>query len=171
MDLIVRHLEREEKVKLERHDHGYTVTVGDSTYQIDLASAQGGNLLSLRLDDGRQYEVAVRRTGSAAHGTYHVSSFRGVHAVEVMDPLTHLAEQTRVDAGGAKGAVRAYMPGRVVEILVAEGDAVVKGQGIVVLEAMKMKNEIAAECDGHVISIKVEQGEAVEGGDVLFEIG
>lgn len=171
MDLIVRHLEREEKVKLERHDHGYTVTVGASTYQIDLATAQGGALLSLLQGDGRQYEVAVRRTGSAAHGTYHVSSFRGVHAVEVMDPLTHLAEQTRSEGAGAKGAVRAYMPGRVVDILAAPGDEVVKGQGIVVLEAMKMKNEIAAECDGHVISIKVECGQAVEGGDVLFEIG
>jgi len=171
MELIVRHLEREEKVTLERHDHGYTVLVGSSTYQIDLASAQAGALLSLRLDDGRQYEVAVRRTGSAHHGTYHVSSFRGVHAVEVMDPLTHLAEQARSEAGGAKGAVRAYMPGRVVEILVAEGDAVVKGQGVVVLEAMKMKNEIAADCDGHIVAIKVQTGQAVEGGDVLFEIG
>lgn len=171
MDLIVRHLEREEKVKLERHDHGYTVKVGDNTYEINLASAKGGSLLSLCLDDGRQFEVAVRRTGSAAHGTYHVSSFRGVHAVEVMDPLTHLAEMTRSESGGAKGAVKAYMPGRVVEILVAAGDTVVKGQGVVVLEAMKMKNEIAAECDGQVIAIKVQAGQAVEGGDVLFEIG
>ncbi len=171
MELIVRHLEREEKVTLERHDHGYDVKVGDSVYRIDLAAAQGGSLLSLRVDDGRQFEVAVRRTGSAAHGVYHVSSFRGHHAVEVMDPLTHLAEQTRSDAGGAKGAVRAYMPGRVVEILVAEGDAVVKGQGVLVLEAMKMKNEIAAEADGHLIAMKVKPGQAVEGGDVLFEIG
>lgn len=171
MELIVRHLEREEKVKLERHDHGYTVQVGESTYRIDLASAQGGALFSLCLDDGRQYEVAVRRTGSAAHGTYHVSSFRGAHAVEVMDPLTHLAEQARSEAGGAKGATRAYMPGRVVEILVAEGDTVTKGQGIVVLEAMKMKNEIAADCDGQILAIKVKAGQAVEGGDVLFEIG
>lgn len=171
MDLIVRHLEREEKVKLERHDHGYTVQVGENTYQIDLASARGGSLLSLRLDDGRQYEVAVRRTGNTSHGTYHVSSFRGVHAVEVMDPLTHLAEQSRSESAGAKGAVKAYMPGRVVEILVAEGDEVVKGQGVVVLEAMKMKNEIAAECDGKVVALKVKVGQAVEGGDVLFEIG
>jgi biotin carboxyl carrier protein len=171
MDLIVRHLEREEKVKLERHDHGYTVMVGESTYQIDLASAQGGALLSLRLDDGKQYEVAIRRTGSAAHGTYHVSSFRGVHAVEVMDPLTHLAEKSRSEAGGGKGEVRAYMPGRVVDILVAVGAVVVKGQGVLVLEAMKMKNEICADCDGEITAIKVQAGQAVENGEILFEIG
>lgn len=171
MDLIVRQQDREEKLRLERHDHGYTVSLGERTYEINVASAKGGSLLSLCLNDGRQFEVAIRRSGSAAHGTYHVSSRRGVHAVEVMDPLAHLAEQSRVEAAGSKGAVRAYMPGRVVDILVAEGDTVSKGQGIVVLEAMKMKNEIAAECDGKVVAIKVQSGQAVEGGDILFEIG
>lgn len=171
MELIVRHLEREEKIKLERHDHGYVVEVGASTYKIDLASAQGGNLLSLCLDDGRQFEVAVRRTGSATHGTYHVSSFRGVHAVEVMDPLTHLAEKSRSEAGGGKGEVKAYMPGRVVDILVVVGAVVVKGQGVLVLEAMKMKNEIVADCDGEITAIKVQAGQAVENGEILFEIG
>lgn len=170
MELIVKHFEREEKVKLEKWAQGYRVQVGDKTYEIDVASIRGGSILSLCVDDGRQFEVAVRRSGSTSHGIYHVSSFRGVHAVEVVDPLTHLAEQSHSVGGVGKGEVKAYMPGRVVEILVAEGDEVEKGQGVIVLEAMKMKNEIAAERSGRVVRILVEPGKAVEGGDPLFVV-
>jgi pyruvate carboxylase subunit B len=62
------------------------------------------------------------------------------------------------------------MPGRVVELLAAEGDEIEAGQGIVVLEAMKMENEISSEHSGTVHKIHVEPGSTVEGGDPLFEI-
>ena len=63
------------------------------------------------------------------------------------------------------------MPGRVVAVLVEAGAPVDAGQGVVVLEAMKMENEIQAESAGVVSRILVEPGQAVEGGDPLFEIG
>jgi biotin carboxyl carrier protein len=63
------------------------------------------------------------------------------------------------------------MPGRVVGIAVAEGDAVVAGQALLVLEAMKMQNEIQAETDGVVRKIHVTAGENVEGDDLLVELG
>jgi biotin carboxyl carrier protein len=91
--------------------------------------------------------------------------------VEVVDPLTHLARQAHVSAGGAvRRQVTAYMPGRVVAILAAEGTPVEAGAGVVVLEAMKMENEIQAEGAGVVRKILVEVGQAVEGGDPLFEL-
>ena len=62
------------------------------------------------------------------------------------------------------------MPGRVVAVLVGEGEPVRAGQGVVVLEAMKMQNEIQAEHDGVVKRVCVEPGQAVEGGDLLFEL-
>ncbi|HRC87621.1 MAG TPA: acetyl-CoA carboxylase biotin carboxyl carrier protein subunit, partial [Thermoanaerobaculia bacterium] len=71
---------------------------------------------------------------------------------------------------GGKRQVRAYMPGRVVAVLVEVGATVVAGQGVVVLEAMKMENEIASERGGVVAKVHVAPGEAVEGGDLLFEI-
>ncbi|MGB5552633.1 MAG: biotin/lipoyl-containing protein, partial [Thermoanaerobaculia bacterium] len=64
-----------------------------------------------------------------------------------------------------------YMPGRVVELLVQEGDEVTVGQGLVVLEAMKMENEIQADRAGTVKKIFVSAGQPVEGGDPLFELG
>lgn len=168
MDLIVRQGEREEKVALERHDDGkYKVTVADQTFVIDVATA--GEIVSLGVDDGRQFEVAVCRLNGPGHHKYRVSSVRGVDEVEVMDPLTHMLEQAMPEKAGG-GKVAALMPGRVVEVLLAEGADVAKGQGVVVVEAMKMKNEIQAETAGKVAKIYVEAGQNVEGGDPLFEI-
>ncbi|MCH9648528.1 MAG: biotin/lipoyl-binding protein [Deltaproteobacteria bacterium] len=62
------------------------------------------------------------------------------------------------------------MPGRVVTLLVSEGDQVEEGQGILVLEAMKMENEIPAESSGVVSRLLVECGQAVDNGDPLFEV-
>ena len=63
------------------------------------------------------------------------------------------------------------MPGRVVRVLVNEGDKVEEGQGVAVVEAMKMENEIPAPRAGTVHSVNVEPGQTVEGGGVLVVIG
>ncbi len=169
MELIVRKGERQEEIELDRQDDGsYRVTVGEKSFEIDVAAA--GDILSLGVSDGRQFEVAVRRLKSKVHCTYQVSSTRGVDTVEVMDPLTYMLEQANPDSGAGGRKVSALMPGRVVEILLQEGSEVEKGQGVVVVEAMKMKNEIHAEASGKVAKLHVEVGQNVEGGDPLFEI-
>ena len=86
-------------------------------------------------------------------------------------PLRHLALGSSAAAPDGKRAVTAYMPGRVVAVLVEQGHRVEVGQGIVVLEAMKMENEIRAEVAGVVTKLHVRPGQSVEGGDPLFEIG
>lgn len=166
MDLIVRHGERVEKVRVRRNDGGFEVTIGERTYHVDASSPRPG-VQSLRID-GAQHEVAVRPQGE---GVYQVSTAHGSVPVEVTDPLTHLAAQTRGGKGGrGRQKVTAYMPGRVVALLVEEGQAVTTGQGILVLEAMKMENEIRAEHDGTVTKIHVQPGQAVDTGNPLFEL-
>jgi biotin carboxyl carrier protein len=154
------------RLKIEPAGDGYDVAVGERSYHVDTARLRPG-LYSLRLD-GAQHEVAVRRQ---ADGSYLVSDPHGTAVVEVADPLTHLASK----GGGAKGGrrrrrVNAYMPGRVISILVAEGEEVQAGQGVLVLEAMKMQNEILAEHDGTVTRLLVEAGQPVDGGDPLFDL-
>lgn len=68
-------------------------------------------------------------------------------------------------------AVRAPLPGTVVAVAVTNGQAVKKGDTVVVLEAMKMENNIAAECDGTVTAVCVNKGDAVQTGAVLLTIG
>lgn len=165
MELIVRRGEREEKVRVRKDGDLYEVTVGERTWTVDAKTARGG-LRSLRID-GAHHEVAVSVRGE----DYWISTRDGGGPVSVTDPLTHLASQTRGGGGGKRRQkVNAYMPGRVVEILVEEGQEVTAGQGVIVLEAMKMQNEIRAEHDGTVTRIHVQTGQAVEGGDPLFEM-
>jgi len=165
MDLIVRHGEREERVRVRRVGNGYEVTVGERTYQVDAAKARAG-LRSLRID-GSHHEVAVRQEKDA----YRVSTPASSCLISVTDPLSHLAAQSHGDKGRRRNQkVTAYMPGRVVAILAQEGEEVTAGQGIVVLEAMKMQNEIRAEHDGTLTRVYVQSGQAVEGGDPLFEL-
>ncbi len=167
MDLIVRAGEREVRASVERADRGgYSVRIGDTIYAVD-AVPVGRSLRSL-LVAGAQHEVAVR---VESEGRYAVTADGRQQVVEVADPLTHLARQTR---GGRQAPgpelVTAYMPGRVVSVLVEPGASVTAGQGLVVLEAMKMQNEIHAERGGTVTRVLVSPGQAVEGGDPLFEI-
>ncbi|HVT18427.1 MAG TPA: biotin/lipoyl-containing protein [Thermoanaerobaculia bacterium] len=178
MELIVRRggpEPREERVRVRRlppgeagaaGGEGYEVAIGGRTWLIDAAKVRAG-LYSL-LIGGAQHEVAVRERGQ---GSYQVSGAWGMESVEVADPLAYLAGQ---GAGGKAGArrrrVTAYMPGRVVAVLAAEGEAVTAGQGVVVLEAMKMQNEIQAEQDGILARVLVQPGQSVDGGDPLFEL-
>ncbi len=160
MDLIVRAGEREERVTVERTAGGYRLNLAGEEYELDAVSA-AGTLSSLRLG-GDHYELAI---GGGGDGRYRVAGRRAAVEVDVMSPLAHLARQAMGTAGkGGIERVTAYMPGRVVAVLVKEGAEVAEGQGVVVLEAMKMENEIQAERAGVVRRVLVEAGQSVEGG-------
>ncbi len=142
---------------------------GPRSYEVDYA---GNGVVRSLLIDGQQVEVAVLPERSPFAGdAYRVAMCGEDTVVQVSDPLTHLAAEAGGGAGaqGAKVAF-AMMPGRVVTLLVEEGATVEAGQGVLVLEAMKMENEIEAEADGVVKKLFVEPGQAVEGGDRLFEL-
>jgi biotin carboxyl carrier protein len=84
-------------------------------------------------------------------------------------------DERRVRVGGAQSELQLQgrqkvsvpMPGKVIAVLVSAGDAVEKGQGLVIVEAMKMENEVRSPVAGEVKEIKVKPGDAVEGGAVL----
>ncbi len=84
-------------------------------------------------------------------------------------------DRSRIGGRGSRpsggGEVRAPMPGRVVKVLCAEGDAVEAGTPLVVVEAMKMENELCADAAGVVTAIRAAAGQTVEGGATLVELG
>jgi acetyl/propionyl-CoA carboxylase alpha subunit len=166
MELVVTVAGRTERVRLEPEGELLRVHVGEKSYLVDSARLQPHHW-SL-LVDGGQHEVMVL---PRSEGRWWVSSRRGGVLVEVADPLTYLASQGAASRGGKRRErVTAYMPGRVVSVLVGEGDAVRAGQGVLVLEAMKMQNEIQAEHEGTIKRVCVTAGQAVDAGDVLFEL-
>ena len=85
--------------------------------------------------------------------------------VRLMDPS---AQRTTTNA---TGTVTAPMPGTVLNIYKKEGEKVRTGDVVLVLEAMKMENEILSPADGTIIKVNCEEGKTVAGGEVLFEVG
>jgi biotin carboxyl carrier protein len=120
------------------------------------------DVLSL-LIDGRSYEIKREQTATDLHLWVGDTCF----AVEVRDPRSLRSRQkARGDEKGPRKIV-APMPGRVVRVLVAENSEVDAGQGIIVVEAMKMQNEIKSPKKGVVKKILAAAGAAVNPGDVL----
>ena len=120
---------------------------------------------SLLLDDGTQLALTHHSSGN----THEISIGGATVTVDIIDPLA-AKRRRREDEIGGSGVVKAMMPGRVVRVLVAKGDAVRKGAGLLILEAMKMENEIAAPADGTVDELFVEAGQTVESGAELLHI-
>ena len=93
-----------------------------------------------------------------------------VYALSLEDERERAAQLAARAAGGGGGTVKAVMPGVVVEVVVSEGESVTAGRPLLVLEAMKMQNEIPATGDGVVQRLHVAAGQAVAAGDALVTL-
>jgi biotin carboxyl carrier protein len=112
--------------------------------------------------NGRSFEVRAEQTGMTVNGK--------PYEVSIEDPR---ALKRRGAGSAAEGTqtLKASMPGKVVRLLVSEGDDVAANQAVLVVEAMKMQNEVKSPKAGRVISVRVTQGSAVGAGDVLAVVG
>ena len=119
--------------------------------------------------NGTSYEVEVEEIGGAAP----VISAPVAPAVAAPVPVAPAASAPKkADTAAPAGAqtISAPMPGTILKVLAAEGTTVTAGQPIVILEAMKMENELVAPKDGTVAKIYVSQGDTVGNGDAIAAI-
>jgi len=130
----------------------------------DVATPEPG-VYSVLLD-GRSYDARVERT--LGHLVVSVQGHR--FEIEVRDPRRWSPNATS-RRGGDIETVRAPMPGKVVRVLVAPGDTVEAGQGVMVVEAMKMQNEMKSSRSGRVLAVAAKEGATVTAGEVLATIG
>ncbi len=144
-----------------------TVLIDGVPHTVDFRGIDGTTLYSLLMDNS-SWEVLVEREGDE----YRVLIDGELHVVNVQDERTRkLAKAQGKGAGqAAEVQVKAPMPGLVRAITVGVGDAVDVRQGIVILEAMKMENELLAPREGIVKEIRVKPGERVDQGQVLVVI-
>ncbi len=159
----------------------YTAIINEKTYEIeigannaviingephnaDFRNIEGTTLYSLLLDNV-SWEVLAERNGDE----YRVLIDGELHMVEVQDERTRKLNKAASKNAGATGdvIVKAPMPGLVRAINANVGDAVAAKQGIVILEAMKMENELRVPRAGTVKEIRVKPGDKVEQGQVL----
>jgi biotin carboxyl carrier protein len=158
----------------------YDVVVDSKSYRLDLTQVEGRwscrldgreievdavlarpDVLSLRIGNNA-YEVKCERVANDVH--IWVGSRR--FAPEVRDPRSLRSRSRAVDEHGPR-RLTAPMPGKIVRILMAQGSEVDAGTGVLVVEAMKMQNEVKSPKKGTIQKILVTEGAAVNAGDVL----
>lgn len=160
--------------------------IGEESHEIDIT--RDGMRVYADVD-GRKYEldasepepnVFLFKHGGRIHEAY--VSARGPDdplsvvtggtefEIKVIDAKRLRGSGASSDHAGGHAEIRTAMPGKVVRILVREGDSVAKGDGVIVVEAMKMQNEMKAPKAGTVSQIKVAEGDTVGAGDVLVVV-
>jgi pyruvate carboxylase subunit B len=148
---------------------GDRVRVDGTEVSASLAELSGTPVALLTLGDSVQRVVVTR---DSARGRYTLSLGGRRYDVEALDERTRAIRQLSTSAAGPKGPAPlvAPMPGLIVRLNVDVGASVQPGQGLVVMEAMKMENELRSASAGVVKAVRVSPGTAVERGTVLVEL-
>jgi biotin carboxyl carrier protein len=167
MKYVVTHDGREFAIELSPKGNGrHVVTCDGRSFEVDLAPAGGRSIWSVVIDRAA-FDVAVVRQKDQAQVT--------IHGREVaLTVESEQARNARLVEGTTKPhgphTIQSVMPGRVVRVLVREGEPVVQGTALLILEAMKMENEIRSAGGGTVSKILVAAGQTVINGDPLLVI-
>ena len=144
----------------------YKYKVKGAEYTVKINEVEG-KMAQVEVN-GIPFEVEMERPMNLLH----TPVIRPVAHVHHAPATPAPASERPVEAPAGNGtAVRAPLPGTVNAIAVTVGQAVKKGQTVVVLEAMKMENNINAECDGTISAIHVNKGDSVREGSILVTIG
>ena len=150
-----------------RKGRSATVWVGNETFQANVKKADEGLTVLL---NNKEFLVNINHSHVSINGHKHaveVKNLRRGRPAQTGDGSKEYDSQT----WSGEGTIYPPMPGRVIAIKVKEGDEVKMGSPILILEAMKMQNEITAPVDGTVKEIRAEEGSLVEAKDVLVVIG
>ena len=147
----------------ELAENQFEVVIDGRTVHVD--AARSGRTIYSIIEDGRQFEVIVDEQG--AHGFDVLVGGQLMH-LQAFDERSRLLASTAKAAASGPQRVDAEMPGKVVKIVAPVGTEVREGEGVVILEAMKMENEIKSPIEGVVREISVAEGQTVESGALLF---
>jgi biotin carboxyl carrier protein len=149
------------KLELARTESGWHCTVDGEPVNVDAVLTRP-NVISIIID-GVAYEVKREIGANDQYVWVHSARFK----TEVRDPRSLRSRRASATTGEGPQKLLAPMPGKVVRVIVKEGDSVEAGKGILVVEAMKMQNELKATKTGTVQKILVAEGANVNAGDVL----
>lgn len=152
------------RVELQHAETGWKCRLNGREFPVDVVAGEDG-VLSLLLA-GKSYEVKQETTATETKVVVGQERFN----VAVRDPRSFRSRRyAGADAQGVK-KITAPMPGKVVRLLAGEGSAVEAGQSVIVIEAMKMQNELKAPKSGVLKKLNVKEGAAVEAGQSLAEV-
>ncbi len=143
----------------------FKFTINGNTYDVEIQNLDG-NLAEVEVN-GTVYKVEVDKQIQSSKTPRLVRSF----SVPSTDSAPSIAKTSSPGVPKGTGSIKSPLPGVILDVFVKEGDSVKVGQRLLMLEAMKMVNNINADKDGRVVSMKVGKGDSVMEGDVLLVIG
>jgi biotin carboxyl carrier protein len=162
MKYEVRIGERARVVELTRNSETWTISLDGKVLDVDAVEI-ATNTFSI-LIEGESYEV---RAAPMPDGSLVMHTGLAEYVAEVDDPRAWRGRRHGALEAEGRQQIVAPMPGKIVRVIAQAGDAVEVGQGILVVEAMKMQNEIRSPKSGRVEKLFVREGQAVNAGEVL----
>ena len=143
----------------------YKFTINGNIYDTNIINIED-NIAEIEIN-GTSYKVEVEKNIKQTKTPKLVRT----KAIPSTDSHPSVAKTSSPSAPKGTGNIKSPLPGTILDIFVREGDEVKMGQKLLLLEAMKMENNIEADKHGKVISIKKNKGDAVMEGDILIVIG
>ena len=153
------------RLELTRGENTWQCVVDGKAMEVD-AALTARDVLSLLIGN-KAYEIKRERS---LQGELHVVIGSARYAVDVQDPRSLRTRRAAAGAEAGPQKINAAMPGKIVRIMVKEKDEVTAGQPILVMEAMKMQNEIKSPKAGKVQKVLTSEGSTVNAGDTLAVI-
>ena len=153
--------EREEDLLLKIEDGRVSAEIGNRVYSLDVREIESDAYMFFLNANVHEFRVNASKTA------FDVSIHGRHYSITIVDPKRLRSGQNSDQHHHGVAEILAPMPGKVVRVQTEAGAAVEKGAGVVVVEAMKMQNEMKSPRDGVVVSIKVKPGDTVNAGDVL----
>jgi biotin carboxyl carrier protein len=151
----------EHSLSLTREGERLSAQVDGRTYELTIREREDNQYLLI--DGSKVYESRIETT----RDNFMVHLREQSYPIRIIDPKRLRSTQSTGRHDHASADIVAPMPGKVVRILVQEGEEVASGKGILIVEAMKMQNELKTPKAGIVVSIRAEAGATVNAGDVL----
>lgn len=155
----------------------YLIQIEGEEFELDSTKLEATDILKLEdkkfhvLHDNQNFEAKIIAFSNADKtATIEVDGEK--FEIKIEDEYDQLVKKMGLSIGGGKKLknIKAPMPGLVLEILIEPGQAIAKGDQLLILEAMKMENVLKAAGDGVVKSIEIEKGNTVEKGQILIEM-
>ena len=168
MKLKAAILGREHEIQIGLRDGTAAGDVDGRHYDLELRELAEGEYLLLQ--GSEVYRCRVEQTHDSGSGTFHVALGGRNYEVALTDPKRLRSGQGSESHHGGAAEIVSPMPGKIVRVLVQPGSQVKAGDGVIVVEAMKMQNEMKAPKAGTVVSIETQEGATVNAGDVLAVI-
>ena len=167
MKLLVEVEHEKHEVEVSLDGERVTARVDDRKYDLNVSEPEE-NVFLIK-NEGRVFEVFASPS-AAAPTKYNLRVGSSEIEALVIDPKRLRGSAAGAEDASGKAEIKTAMPGKVVRILKAVGDGVEKGDGVIVVEAMKMQNEMKSPKDGVIQEIRVAESDTVSAGDVLVVI-